>query len=326
MTIRNCIARLCALSLVTGFVSAVHGQSSSMNAGQPFPNKPVRIVTGAPAGGADLTARLIGQSISGPLGQPVIIDNRAGTTSGEVVARSTPDGHTLLVAGSSFWVEPLFRKIPIDPMRGLAPLSLLVNSPNILVVPLSLPVKSVRELVDLAKAKPGVLNYASGTLGGSPQVAGELFKLVADVNIVGIPYKGTGAAITDLIGGQVQLMFAAASSVSSHIKANRLRPLAIANAQPSPLFPGLPPVAATVPGYDTSGSTVMLIPAGVPAPVVKRLLHEVVTAMQLPEVKERFASAGSEIIASTPDQLAARIKSESVRITKLVEAAGLRER
>jgi len=315
-----------ALSLITGGIGIVSGQGNLTNTAPAYPHKPIRIVTGAPAGGADLTSRLIGQSIAGPLGQPVIIDNRAGTISGDIVARSTPDGYTLLVAGSSFWVEPLFRKTPVDPMRGLVPLSLLVNSPNILVVPLSLPVKSVKDLVDMARAKPGVLNYASGTVGGSPQVAGELFKLMAGVNIVGIPYKGTGAAITDLIGGQIQLMFAAASSVSSHIKADRLRPLAIASAQPSPLFPGLPPVAATIPGYDTSGATVMLMPAGVSAAIVKRLLHEVVTAMQIPDVRERFAAAGSEIVASTPEQLAARIKSESVRITRLVEAASLRER
>ncbi len=315
-----------ALSLITGGIGIVSGQGNLTNTAPAYPHKPIRIVTGAPAGGADLTSRLIGQSIAGPLGQPVIIDNRAGTISGDIVARSTADGYTLLVAGSSFWVEPLFRKTPVDPMRGLVPLSLLVNSPNILVVPLSLPVKSVKDLVDMARAKPGVLNYASGTVGGSPQVAGELFKLMAGVNIVGIPYKGTGAAITDLIGGQIQLMFAAASSVSSHIKADRLRPLAIASAQPSPLFPGLPPVAATVPGYDTSGATVMLMPAGVSAAIVKRLLHEVVTAMQIPDVRERFAAAGSEIVASTPEQLAARIKSESVRITRLVEAASLRER
>lgn len=315
-----------ALSLITGGIGIVSGQGNLTNTAPAYPHKPIRIVTGAPAGGADLTSRLIGQSIAGPLGQPVIIDNRAGTISGDIVARSTADGYTLLVAGSSFWVEPLFRKTPVDPMRGLVPLSLLVNSPNILVVPLSLPVKSVKDLMDMARAKPGVLNYASGTVGGSPQVAGELFKLMAGVNIVGIPYKGTGAAITDLIGGQIQLMFAAASSVSSHIKADRLRPLAIASAQPSPLFPGLPPVAATVPGYDTSGATVMLMPAGVSAAIVKRLLHEVVTAMQIPDVRERFAAAGSEIVASTPEQLAARIKSESVRITRLVEAASLRER
>ncbi len=315
-----------ALSLITGGIGIVSGQGNLTNTAPAYPHKPIRIVTGAPTGGADLTSRLIGQSIAGPLGQPVIIDNRAGTISGDIVARSTADGYTLLVAGSSFWVEPLFRKTPVDPMRGLVPLSLLVNSPNILVVPLSLPVKSVKDLVDMARAKPGVLNYASGTVGGSPQVAGELFKLMAGVNIVGIPYKGTGAAITDLIGGQIQLMFAAASSVSSHIKADRLRPLAIASAQPSPLFPGLPPVAATVPGYDTSGATVMLMPAGVSAAIVKRLLHEVVTAMQIPDVRERFAAAGSEIVASTPEQLAARIKSESVRITRLVEAASLRER
>ena len=286
---------------------------------------PSFIPSGAPGGGADVIARLVGQAISGPLGQPVIIDNRAGTTSGEIVARSIPDGYTLLVAGSSFWVEPLFRKTPVDPMRGLAPLSLLVDSPNILVVPLSLPAKSVREVIDMAKAKPGVLNYASSTLGGSPQVAGELFKHMAGVNIVGVPYKGAAAAISDVIGAHVQMMFPAASAVASYIKGGKLRALGIGSAEPSPLFPGLQTIGATVPGYEAGGSTVMLMPAGVPAPVVKRLSQEVMRSFQQPQVREKISNLGVESVGSDPQRLAAKIKSEIARIGKLVEAAGLRE-
>jgi tripartite-type tricarboxylate transporter receptor subunit TctC len=292
---------------------------------QAYPTKPVRIVTGAPAGGADVIARLTAQAISGPLGQPVIIDNRAGTTSGEIVARAIPDGYTLLVAGSSFWVEPLFRKERVDPMRGLAPLSALVDSPDVMVVPNSLPAKSVKDVIDLAKAKPGTLNYASSTLGGSPQVAGEIFKYMAGVNIVGIPYKGAGPAISDVIAGHVQLMFPAASAVVSHVKAGRLRALGIGSAQPSPQWPGLAPVAATVPGYEAGGSTVMLMPVGVSAPVVRRLSEEVMRAFQQPDVKDKAASLGIEPVGSTPQQLAVKIKGEVAKISKVVEAAGLRE-
>ena len=314
-----------ALSLITGGIGIVSGQGNLTNTAPAYPHKPIRIVTGAPAGGADLTSRLIGQSIAGPLGQPVIIDNRAGTISGDIVARSTADGYTLLVAGSSFWVEPLFRKTPVDPMRGLVPLSLLVNSPNILVVPLSLPVKSVKDLVDMARAKPGVLNYASGTVGGSPQVAGELFKLMAGVNIVGIPYKGTGAAITDLIGGQIQLMFAAASSVSSHIKADRLRPLAIASAQPSPLFPGLPPVAATVPGYEFTTWTGLLVPRGTPPDIVEKLNAEIKKILVDPAVTRSLAAQDMNPLYSTSEQFTQFLKSDYSkygRLTKEISAKG----
>ena len=291
---------------------------------QDYPSKPLRIVTGAPAGGADIVARLVAQSLTGPLGQPVVVDNRAGTTSGEIVSRAVPDGYTLLVAGSSFWVEPLFTKSSGDPLRGLAPISLLAISPNVLVVPVSLPVKSVKELIDMAKAKPGVLNYASGTIGGSPHVGGELFKAMAGVDIVGIPYKGTGAAIVDLMAGQVHLMFAAANSVSAHIKSGKLRALAVANAKPSALFPGLPTVGATVSGYDSGGATAMFAPVGMSAPVTRRLTREISSALEQPEVKEKFFVSGAETVASTPEELAARIKSETTRLSKIIRDRGLR--
>jgi tripartite-type tricarboxylate transporter receptor subunit TctC len=315
----NKFAALATAAFAIGISVPEHAQS------QNYPVKPIRIVTGAPAGGADVMARLLGQTLAGSLGQPVIIDNRAGTTSGEIVARSIADGYTLLVAGSSFWVEPLFKKTPVDPMRGLVPLSLLVDSPNILVTTLSLPVKSVKDLIDMARAKPGALNYASSTLGGSPQVAGELFKHMAAVNIVGVPYKGAGPAISDVMGSHVQMMFPAASAVASHIKGGKLRALGIGSAQPSPQFPGLPTIAATVPGYEAGGGTALLAPAGVPAAIIKTLSHEVVRAFQQPEIREKVANLGVEAVGSTPAQLAAKIKSETARISRLVEAAGLRE-
>ncbi len=311
----------CVLS--SGLVGIVVAATALVSA-QDYPSKPLRIVTGAPAGGADIVARLVAQSITGPLGQAVVVDNRAGTTSGEIVSRAAPDGYTLLVAGSSFWVEPLFRKSSSDPLRGLAPVSLLAISPNVLVVPVSLPVKSVKELVDMAKAKPGVLNYASGTLGGSPHVGGELFKAMAGVDIVGIPYKGTGAAITDLMGGQVHLMFAAANSVSAHIKSGKLKALAVANAKPSALFPGLPTVGASVPGYDSGGATAMFAPAGMPTAATRRLTREIVSALEQPDVKEKFFNGGTETVASTPEQLADRIKSETARLNKIMGDGRLR--
>jgi tripartite-type tricarboxylate transporter receptor subunit TctC len=240
------------------------------------------------------------------------------------VARATPDGYTLLIASGNFWVEPLLRKTGYDPIRGFAPISLLVSSPNILVVHPTVPAKTVRDLIDLAKAKPGALNYASSSIGGSPHLAAELFKYMAGVDIVHIPYKGSGAANVALIGGQVQLTFATVASVTSYIKTGKLRALAVTSAQPSALFPGLPTVAATVPEFDTGGATAMFAPTGTPASIVIQLNSEVVRLLNRPDIKEKFFNVGVEIVCSSPEQLSAAVKLEMTRLGKVVKEAGLR--
>jgi tripartite-type tricarboxylate transporter receptor subunit TctC len=300
------------------------GSVSVVEAAQNYPIRPVRIVTSETGGGTDFAARVIAQELSPPLGQPVIVENRgAGVYSGEIVAKATSDGHTVLVTGTSFWVGPLFRKTPYDPVRDFAPVSLLVNSPNVLVVHPAVPVKSVRELIDLARARPGELNYATASTGSSSHLASELFKSMAGINVVRIPYKGTGPGLTDLIGGRVHFSFATSSGVEQHIRAGRLRALAVTGTEPSVLFPGLPPVAATVPGYESGGGTAMLAPSRTPAAIIQRLSREVTAALARPQVKELFLKRGVEVVASSPAQLTLMMKTEISRIDKLIKDAGI---
>jgi tripartite-type tricarboxylate transporter receptor subunit TctC len=291
--------------------------------GQAYPNKPIRIVTAAVGGGSDFTSRLIAQGISVPLGQPVIVDNRSvGISAPEIVAKALPDGHTLLFG--SFWIDTLLYKAPYDPVRDFSPITLATRSPNILVVHPSVPVKSVKELIALTKAKPGELNYGSGGPGSTPHLAGELFKAMAGVNIVHIPYKGSGAALLDVIGGQVQLMFATAASAMPQVKGGKLRALAVTSAQPSALAPGLPPVAGSLPGYEATLILGMFAPAKTPGTIINRLNQEIVRVLNTAEAKEKFLNAAAEIVGSSPAELAGTMKAEMARWGKLIKDTGIK--
>src|SRR5688572_22193939 len=214
--------------------------------GQSYPVKPIRIVTPGSGGAADFAARLIAPGLTAALGQQVIVDNRSSTIiPGEIVSKAPPDGYTLLIFGAPFWIGPLLEKTPYDPVRDFQPITAAVRQPNILVVHPSLPVKSVRELIVLAKARPGVLNYASVATGSSSHLAGELFKAMAGVSLVRVPYKGSGAAMVALVSGEVEVSFASAGTVAGAVRSGRLRALAVTTAHPSPLVPGLPTVAAS---------------------------------------------------------------------------------
>jgi tripartite-type tricarboxylate transporter receptor subunit TctC len=293
-------------------------------AAQTYPVKPIRVVTSETGGGTDYAARIMAQELSASLGQPVIIENRGGGVySGEIVSKATPDGYTLLVTGTSFWVGPLFRRTPYDPLRDFSPVTLLVNSPNVLVVNPALPVKSVRELIDLAKSRPGELNYASASTGSSSHLATELFKSMAGINVIRIPYKGTGPGLIDLIGGRVHFSFATSSGVETHIRSGRLRAIAVTSAEPSVLFPELPTVAATVPGYASGGGTAMLAPPRTPTAIIQRLNREAVAALAKPHVKDLFLKHGAEVVGNSPTQFAAVMKKEIDRIGKLIKDAGI---
>ena len=294
--------------------------------GQEYPNKPIRIVTSTPGGGNDYAARIISVGIAGLLGQQVIVDNRGGELAPEIVSKAAPDGYTLLVAGSSMWIGPLIRKAAWDPIKDFAPVSFTTTAPNILVVHPSVPVNTVAELVELAKAKPGTLNFASSATGSAAHLAGELLKSLAKINIVHIPYKGQGPANIAILGGEVQLTFSSPAVVAPFVKSGRLRALAITSARPSALAPGLPTVAATVPGFQIGSATSVLAPARTPAAIVNRLNREVVKFLNQPEVKEKFLSAGVEVIASSPQEFAAALKSEMARLGKVIEEAGMREK
>ena len=293
--------------------------------GQNYPNKPIRIVTSEPGGGNDIVARLVAEGLTASLGQRVIVDNR-GIVAAEIAAKATPDGYTLLIYGSNIWLMQYLRdNVPWDPLRDFAPITVAVNLPNILVVHPSLPVKSVKELVELAKAKPGELNYAAGTIGVSPHLAAELFKALAGVNIVRVPYKGGGPALNGLIGGEVHLMFPNAGSVMPHIKSGRVRALAVSTARPSALAPGLPTVAASVPGYETGAVICVFAPARTPAAIVDLLNREIVRVLNGAVVKERLFNSGSEVVANSPREFAAFIKSDMARMGKVIRDAGIHE-
>jgi tripartite-type tricarboxylate transporter receptor subunit TctC len=307
-------------------VTLMAALAASIVSAQDFPNRPIRIVTQLPGGGADFMSRLIAQGIAPALGQPVIVDNRpTGTIQGEVVSRATPDGHTLYVIGAILWTYPLLRPTPYDVVRDFAPISQIVKEVSILVASPALPAKSVKEVIALAKAKPGELNYASSGTGGSSHLFMELFKSMAQVNIVHVPYKSTAPGVVDVISGQVQLTINSAPGLTPHIKTGKLRGLAVTTAEPSLLVPDLPTLASSgVPGYEASGITALLTTGRTPAAVVKRLNEVVVRYINTPEVKDKLFNAGGEVVGSSPEQLAALIKREMAVWGKVIKDAGIR--
>lgn len=303
--------------LISGLAMTMLG--ISMASGQPYPNKPIRFVTAPAGGGADLVSRLIAQGLSAPLGVSVIVDNRGGgVLTATSAATASPDGYTLHVTGT-LWLLPLFQNdFPWDPLRDFSPISLTNRAPNVLVVHPSLPVKSLKELIALAKSRPGELNYASGPPGTPNYIAGELFKSLANIDAVGIPYKGAGPAVVSLLSGQVQFIFAAIGLVEGHAKSGRLRILAITTAQRSVLAPDLPTVAELgIAGYESTVTYGVLAPANTPEPIIKKLHQEIVGVLSKTEMKEKFHRAGLEVIASTPEDLTNFMKAEMARVRNI---------
>ena len=293
--------------------------------GQNYPHKPLRILTGGPGGNADFHARLIAEGISAPLGQQVIVDNRPnGIILFEIARKALPDGYNMLVYNNTVWLLPLMQSAPYDPVRDFVPITLMTVSPSVLVVHPSLPVKSVRELIALAKARPGELNYATTGRGSGAQLAGELLKSMAGVNIVGVPYKSTGPAFSDMIAGRVQMMIPPAGSIMPHVKSGKLRALAVTSARPSTLLPELPTVAASgLPGYETVSNTGIFAPAKTPAPIVERLNRETIRFLHTTEAKKTFLSRSIEAVGSSPEEFAAIIKSEMAKMGKVIKDAGI---
>jgi len=298
---------------------------TSAACGQNYPAKSIHIVTSEAGGGSDFCARIVAQGLTESLGQTVIIDNRpSGVIPAQTVSRAQADGYTLLMGAGSTWISPLLEKTPYDPVKDLSPITIVVTTPLVLVVPQSLPVASVRELIALAKKRPGELNYGSLPIGSTGHLSTELFKSMANVNIVRIPYKGTASAINDLISGEVQVMFSNADPVMPNVKSGRLKALAITTPQPSPLAPGLPTLAATLPGYQAGVYTGMFAPAGTPDAIVGKLNQEIVRLIRTQSVRERFFSAGSDIVGNSPEEFAAFIKTDMTRLGNLIKAVGVR--
>lgn len=297
--------------------------------GQSYPTKPIRIVTAEAGGSSDFTSRLLAQWLTPTLGQQVIVDNRGasgGVIAAQMVARSQPDGYNLLFYGSNIWLMPFLRdNLPYDPLRDFSPISLTNMSPNVLVVHPAVAAQSVKELIALAKAKPGGLNYASGGTGSSNHLAAEMFKSMASVNIVRVAFKGAGPAIADLLSGQLQMAFFTPPSVAPHIKSGRLRALAVTSAQPTVIFPDLPTVAASgLPGYELVSMFGLFAPAKTPAALIKKLNQEVVRGVRRAEFRERLFVGGSEAVGSTPDAFLAAVQGEMTRLAKVIKEAGIR--
>jgi tripartite-type tricarboxylate transporter receptor subunit TctC len=298
---------------------------------QDYPSKPIRLVVPFAAGGAtDVLARLVGERLTASLGQQVVVDNRpgaGGNIGSDIVARAEPDGYTILMgAVGTHAINPsLYPKMPYDPVKDFAPVTLVASVPNVLVVNPEVPAKSVQELIDLAKAKPGELNFASSGNGTSIHLSGELFKAMTGTDIVHVPYKGSGPAVTDLLGGQVQMMFDNMPSSLPHVKAGKLRALGVTSAKRSPALPEVPTIAeAGVPGYDATSWFGILAPAGTPEPVVTRLQGAIVQALGEPEMRQRMADLGAEPVGDTPAEFGQFIAAEIAKWAKVVNDAGVK--
>lgn len=290
-----------------------------------YPSRPIRIVTSEPGGGNDILARIIAEGFNAGLPQRAIVDNR-GIVAVEIAAKAAPDGHTLLVYGSNIWLTPFLRnKVAWDPVKDFSPVILGVQLPNILVAHPTLPAKSVRDVINLARAKPGELNYAAGTIGVSPHLAAEMFKALAGVNITMVPYKGGGPALNGLIGGETHIMFPNAGAVMPHIRSGRVRGLAVSTAKPSALVPDLPTIAATVPGYETMAVICMFAPSKTPAPIIDLLNREASRTLNKPEVKERLFNIGAEVVAGPPVQLGDYMRADMAKMGKIIKDAGIHE-
>ena len=308
------------------------GMAVAAGAGaQNYPVKPIRLVSPYPPGGAnDILARIIGQKLGESLGQQIVIENRGGATGNigaEYVAKAAPDGYTILMGQASNLTinVSLMSKMPYDPVKDLAPVTLVATTPNLLVVHPSLPVRTVKDLVALAKAKPGSVNYASSGSGSAGHLAGELFKRVAHIDMVHIPYKGAAPALTDVVAGQAQLYFTSPISATPFVKGGRLRMVAVTSLKRSPSLPDIPTVAESgYPDFDVVSWWGILTPAGVPKEIIAKLHTEIVKVLALPEIKTKFADQGADVASDTPDHFAAYIKTEIAKWAKLIKELGVK--
>ncbi len=316
-----------AIVAVLSFACAVPAEAQQATS---YPARPVRIIVPqSPGASTDLTARLIAQKLSVVLGQPVIVDNRPGAGSvigTEDVAKATPDGHTLLVVASSLTLNPtLHKNLGYDPVRDFAPITQLSSFPNMITVHPTLPVKTVKDLIAFAKAKPGALNYGSSGTATGTHLSAELFKYMTGTEMVHVPYKGGGAAIPALLGGQVHLGFPTVASVLSHVRAGKLRAVAVTTAKRSPVLPEIPTIAESgVPGYDHGPWNGFLAPAKTPRAIVTRLNEETARILHSPDTKALFLAEGAEPVGDKPEAFAATIKSEIAKWAKVIQAAGIK--
>jgi tripartite-type tricarboxylate transporter receptor subunit TctC len=313
---------IAAAVLLLGLAAAASGDD--------YPNRPVRLIIPFPPGGSnDVVGRLVAKQLGEQLGQQVVVDNRAGAggvIGTEVAAGAAADGYTLLIISIAHAVNPALHTLPFDPITSFTPISILATGPNVLVVNPELNVRSVRDLLALAKEKPGELNYASAGVGSFQHLGGELFKLMAGVNIVHVPYKGGGPAMQDVIGGTVKIMFSSLIQTTPFIKSGQLRALGVGGAKRSPVLPDVPTIAeAGVPGYVAENWWGIVAPAGTPAPIVETLYKDVQVALKSPELQAEFANEGAATVAMSTAEFGDYIKSEMAKWTRVVKEGGFSE-
>ncbi len=311
----------CCAQLITWAAHAARPASSPS-----YPTRPIRVVTSEPGGTGDVTTRMLAPRLSAMLGQQVVVDNRpSGVIPAQIVAAAPADGYTLLTYTTALWITPLLQKAPYDPVRDFSPITLVVSSPNVLVVHPTVAAVSVQEFIALAKSRPGELNYGSSGVGTSAHIAAELFKAMAGVSFVHVAYKGSGVAIVALMSNEIQLNFAPGAAAAPHIKSGRLRALAVTSTQPSALLPTLPTVAASgLPGYETVNTGGILAPVKTPRAIIAKLNQDIGNLVRQPDVKEKFFGIGLETTTSTPEEFAVLIKTEMTRIGKVIRDAGIR--
>lgn len=326
----NNMKRICMHAGVCAFF-LVCGWAADAAWSQGFPSKPVRIVVPFGAGGTtDIVTRILGQKLGESWGQQAVVDNRGGAggiIASELVARSLADGYTVLMGTvSTHGINlSLYKKIPYDPIKDFAPVTLVATTQSVLMVNPSVPANSVKELIALARAKPGEINFGSAGFGGSQHLAGVLFNSLAGVKMTHVPYKDTAAALLDALSGRTQVMFDTLPSAMPHVKAAKLRALAVTGLKRSPSLPTLPTVSeAGVPGFETTAWYGALVPAGTPQNVIKKLNSDFVRAIKLPDVQERIISNGAEPVGSTPQQFAEFIQNELTKWAKVVRESGAR--
>jgi len=295
-----------------------------------YPDKPIRfIVPFAPGGTTDLVARLVGQEMSRMLGQPLVIDNRGGaggTIAADIVAKAAADGYTLMLNHQGLAINAtLYAKLPYETLKDFAAIAMVGVTPNVLVVNTQVTAKSVKELVALARAKPKSINYGSGGIGSSAHLAVELFQRLADVQLQHVPYKGAGPALTDTVGGQIQMMIATMPAAAAHIRANRLRALGVSGAKRSPAFPELPTIAeAGVPGYDYSTWYGVLGPRALPQPIVQYVAAVTNKTIAQKDMRDRLAQQGMEVEMMTPEKFTEVLRNDVARWSKIIREAGIR--
>jgi tripartite-type tricarboxylate transporter receptor subunit TctC len=297
--------------------------------GQAYPARPVRLIVPFPPGGSnDIVGRVIGQQLGERLGKPLVIDNRGGaggTIGTEIAIRAQPDGYTLLIISVAYAYNPSIYKLPYDPLKAVVPVAMLGTGPNALAVHPSVPAKSVKELIALAKAKPGQLNYATAGIGSFQHMSSEMFRIMSGLNIVHIPYKGGGPAMLAVIGGQAQITIGSLLQTLPHIRSGKLRALGTGGARRNPALPDVPTIAeAGVPGYEANNWWGIIAPAGVSPAIVRKVNTEIAAILATPETQKWFLGEGGEAVSKTPDEFRKWIVSEMERWGKVVKAAGIK--